>query len=144
MSEVADPAESIPGASANHIPLSALELQPASFPDEQEEPEVDLDSTRQPGSYATNIPPPTPHTTGSQVSRLSVQPFHQKPYPNISGKKRIRRYSYDEYYSMNDPPSYEEAMQSIDLSYLQSLRLSDESDDDEWRTEFRKLWTDLP
>lgn len=140
MSEAADPAESIPGASATHIPLSALEFQPASFHDEQEVPEVDLDSsTRQPGSYATDISPPTPHTTGSQVSRLSVLPFHQKPYPN-----HIRRYSFDEYYSTNDPPPYEEAMQSIDLSYLQSLRFSDESEDDEWRTEFRKLWTDLP
>lgn len=130
MSEAADQAESVPGTSATAIPLSDFELQPASLPGEQEEPE-DSSSTRQPESCATDLPPPTPHTTGGQISRPSVLPFYQKPYPTFTGKKRIRRYSYDEYYSTNDPPSYEEAMQSIDLSCLQSLRFSNESEDDE-------------
>lgn len=133
MTETADPAERVSGTSSTHLPLSNLEPQPGSPPDVPDHLGSSIYLQR--SCCTPDLPPSTSHTIGSPASRSPVPLLHHKQITPCSNSSRTRRYSFDEFYVTNDPPSYDEAMQSIDLSCLQSLKHNDEIEDDEQRTE---------
>lgn len=118
MTETAGSTESVPGTSQS--PLPSLELQPASPPSISDH--HSSAHLLRPGC-TPEFTPYTTHTTANQVSLTSCPLVDHKPQaPPCSGTRRIRRYSFDEFYLMKDPPSYDEALQSIDLSSLQNLK----------------------
>lgn len=125
MTETADLVQSVSGTSES--PFSDLEPgSPPIMPDHLHT------STHLPSPGCTpDLPPYVTHTTRSQASLSPALPLdHRVQEPRV-GSRRTRYYSVDEIYSMKDPPSYDEAMQSIDLSCLQSLKNDDDSEDDE-------------
>lgn len=126
MTETADPDGSISGTSSTHLPLSNLERQLGSPPDTHDHLGSSTHLLR--SCRASDLPPHSPHKTGSRIAPPAPPSHKEQIAPSTSTSHR-GQYSYDEFYVMNDPPSYEEAMHmSVDLSSLQSLKHDDQGD----------------